>query len=126
MTQADLLVELGTEELPPNSLDTLAQAFTDEVVAQLATAELSHGDVQIFATPRRLAFTIKNLTKKQADKTLERRGPAVQAAFDADGNPTRAAVGFAQSVGLNVSDLDRLETAKGSWLVARSEEHTSE
>lgn len=118
MTQADLLVELGTEELPPNSLMTLANAFTDEVVAQLAAAELSHGDVKTYATPRRLAFLIKNVQAKQEDKTLERRGPALKAAFDNDGNPTKAATGFAQSLGLNVEELEQQETDKGTWLVA--------
>lgn len=119
MTQADLLVELGTEELPPNSLMTLANAFTDEVVAQLAVAELTHGEVKTFATPRRLAFLIKDVQSKQQDKTLERRGPAVKAAFDADGNPTKAATGFAQSVGLTVEELSREETDKGAWLMAK-------
>lgn len=118
MTQADLLVELGTEELPPNSLMPLANAFTQEVVAQLADAELSHGDVKTFATPRRLAFLIKDVQAKQADKTLERRGPAVAAAFDDAGNPTKAALGFAQSVGLTVEELGREETSKGAWLKA--------
>lgn len=119
MTQADLLVELGTEELPPNSLMALANAFTDEVVAQLAAAELSHGDIKTYATPRRLAFLIKNVQAKQEDKTLERRGPALKAAFDNDGNPTKAATGFAQSLGLNVEDLEQQETDKGTWLVAK-------
>lgn len=122
MRQADLLVELGTEELPPNSLEALAHAFTNEVVAQLAAADLSHGEVHTYATPRRLAFHIKNLTSKQEDKTLQRRGPAVQAAFDADGNPTRAAEGFAKSVGLEVNQLEELSTDKGHWLVANVEQ----
>lgn len=122
MTQADLLVELGTEELPPNSLETLANAFTKEVVAQLAAAELEHGEVHTYATPRRLAFLIKNLASKQEDKTLQRRGPALQAAFDADGNPTRAAEGFAKSVGLTVAELEELNTDKGTWLVANVEQ----
>src|SRR5690625_1779407 len=118
MTQAELHVELWTEELHPNSLMPLANAFTQEVVAQLADAELSHGDVKTFATPRRLAFLIKDVQAKQADKTLERRGPAVAAAFDDAGNPTKAALGFAQSVGLTVEELGREETSKGAWLKA--------
>lgn len=118
MTQADLLVELGTEELPPNSLMTLANAFTDEVVAQLAAAELTHGDVKTYATPRRLAFLIKDVQAKQKDKTLERRGPALKAAFDSEGNPTKAATGFAHSLGIKVEELEQQETDKGAWLVA--------
>ncbi len=116
---ADLLVELGTEELPPASLKSLADAFAGEVLRQIDEAELAHGELEVFATPRRLAFRINALQTKQQDRQIERRGPAVQAAFDEQGAPTRAAQGFAQSVGLKVEDLGRLETGKGTWLSAQ-------
>lgn len=120
--RADLLIELGTEELPPKSLQALSQAFADEVVRQLDEAQLAHGAVKVFAAPRRLAFRIEALETRQADRTLERRGPAVAAAFGADGTPTKAAQGFAASVGLSVDQLSRVETDKGAWLVAQIQE----
>ena len=119
VSHADLLIELGTEELPPTSLLPLANAFAGEVLRQVEEAGLSHRAMHVFATPRRLAFRIDALQTRQADREIERRGPAVAAAFDKDGNPTRAAQGFAQSVGLAVSDLETLETDKGAWLIAR-------
>src|SRR5699024_10893391 len=118
MNKADLLVELGTEELPPKSLTTLADAFTNEVIDQLKQAEFSHGEVQTFATPRRLSFLIKDLQAVQPDKTFQRRGPAVKAAFNDQGEPTKAAQGFAKSVNMDVTELSTMKTDKGEWLVA--------
>ncbi|MDF1822580.1 MAG: glycine--tRNA ligase subunit beta [Alcanivoracaceae bacterium] len=122
MQHADLLVELGTEELPPTALKSLSEAFANEVLRQVDDAGLSHGEMTVFASPRRLAFRISELAARQPDRQSERRGPAVKAAFDGDGNPTRAAQGFAESVGLEVNQLDTMETDKGAWLVARVEE----
>lgn len=122
LPHADLLIELGTEELPPKSLAALSEAFAGEVLRQIDEAGLSHGAMNIFAAPRRLAFRIDALQTRQPDRDIERRGPAVSAAFDSDGNPTRAAQGFASSVGLTVDQLDTLETDKGAWLVARLQE----
>jgi glycyl-tRNA synthetase beta chain len=119
MHSADLLIELGTEELPPMALRTLAHALADDVLTQVDEAGLAHGEMKVFAAPRRLGFLIPALQTHQADREVEKRGPAVQAAFDDDGNPTKAATGFAGSVGLDVNDLDTLETDKGSWLLAR-------
>ena len=116
---ADLLIELGTEELPPKALTSLRDAFAGEFVRQLDEAGFAHGEVESFATPRRLAFRIKQLTTQQPDREIEKRGPAIAAAFDAEGKPSRAAQGFAQSLGLSVEQLERLETDKGAWLVAR-------
>ncbi len=118
----DLLIEIGTEELPPKALKRLSQAFTDGVRDGLAEAELSHGAVQGYAAPRRLAVLINDLAEQQPDKKLERRGPAVTAAFDDEGCPTKAAEGFARSCGVSVEQLARLETEQGSWLVHRSEQ----
>lgn len=119
MQHADLLVELGTEELPPKALTALRDAFADEFVRQLDEAGFSHGEVKTFASPRRLAFRVSDLVTQQPDREIEKRGPALAAAFDKDGNPSRAAQGFAQSVGLSIEQLQRLETDKGAWLVAR-------
>ena len=120
-TSADLLIELGTEELPPKALSTLSQHFTREVLAGLAEAGLQHGDCAPFATPRRLAMVIKNLPFSQPDQQIERRGPALSAAFDKQGAPTGAALGFARSCGVAFENLERLETDKGAWLVFRTE-----
>lgn len=119
MRRADLLIEIGTEELPPVALKTLADALAGEVLAQVDEAELAHGAMKVFASPRRLAFRIDELQTRQADRELEKRGPSVKAAFDDDGRPTKAAEGFATSVGKTVDELETLDTDKGSWLMAR-------
>ncbi len=119
---ASLLFELGTEELPPKALKRLSQALTDDFIAGLEKAGLSHGEVKPFASPRRLALLISDCALRQPDREIERRGPAVKAAFDADGNPTKAAEGFARSCGTTVDQLQRVETDKGEWLVYQIEE----
>jgi glycyl-tRNA synthetase beta chain len=120
--QKDLLVEIGTEELPPKALQALSKSFTAEVVLGLGKAELSFNQVTRYATPRRLAIWITALASQQADKKTERRGPALTAAFDESGRPSKAAKGFAQSCGVSVDDLDRMENKKGSWLCFRSDQ----
>ena len=115
----EFLVELGTEELPPRALKTLANAFAEGIVKRLTDAKLAMGEVAVYASPRRLAVHIIDLDTQQADQSIERRGPAVAAAFDAEGNPTKAAEGFARSCGVAVDQLDRLKTDKGEWLVTR-------
>jgi len=128
-SKEEFLVELGTEELPPRALNKLANAFADGIVKRLKDAKLDMGEVRVYASPRRLAVHISKLDTQQADQTIERRGPAVAAAFDADGNPTKAASGFARSCEVEVGQLDRLKTDKGEWLVTNIEEkgaHTSE
>lgn len=109
MSKQDFLVEIGTEELPPKALLKLSKAFRSGVVDGLKQEALAHGDVRSFATPRRLAVLISELDLKQADKLTEKFGPALKAAFDADGNPTKAASGFAKSCGVEVADLGRAE-----------------
>jgi len=116
---AKLLVEIGTEELPPKALAHLAEAFRDGLAAGLDKAGLAHGAPRALCSPRRLAVLVDALQIAQPDRVDERRGPALSAAFDADGNPTKAALGFARSCGKQVDELGRLETDKGTWLVAR-------
>jgi len=116
----DLLIEIGTEELPPKALLRLSRAFTEVIEQGLSAAGLSCKNIQAFATPRRLAVLVRELQTQQADKDVERRGPALQAAFDDQGNPSKAAQGFAHSCGVEVSALEKLETDKGSWLVYRA------
>ncbi|MDG4812059.1 glycine--tRNA ligase subunit beta [Hydrogenovibrio sp. 3SP14C1] len=117
MNTADFLVEIGTEELPPKALKKLSNAFTDGIKAGLDEAELAYGDVNAYASPRRLAVRIEGLQAKQADKTVERKGPAKKAAFDAEGQPTKALQGFARGCGADVNDLSEIETEKGTWMV---------
>lgn len=107
MSKQDFLVELGTEELPPKALLKLSKSFQAGVIEGLKKESLAHGEVKSFATPRRLAVLVCALDANQADRLTEKFGPAVKAAFDADGNPTRAADGFAKSCGVTVADLGR-------------------
>ncbi len=120
--RATLLFELGTEELPPKALKRLSEALTEHFLSGLEQAGLEHGSVERFATPRRLALRIQDCMTKQPDRQMERRGPALQAAFDKEGNPTKAAEGFARSCGTTVDQLSRLETDKGAWLAYQVEE----
>ena len=119
-TSRDLLIEIGTEELPPKALQRMRDALRDSLDTLLTENHLQHGDCQAFAAPRRLAVLIKSVPEAQADRDIAKRGPALQAAFDADGNPTRPAEGFARSCGVAVADLEKLETDKGTWLVFNS------
>jgi len=118
----DLLIELGTEELPPKALAKLSKAFLQGVEQGLKKAELSYDEIRPYATPRRLALVISKLQTKQPDRVVERRGPALTAAFDEDGNPTKALLGFAGSCGVEVDDLDTMKTDKGAWLVFKQEQ----
>jgi glycyl-tRNA synthetase beta chain len=112
----DFLVEIGTEELPPKALRVLEQAFAGDLTAALAKADLKHGDVRSFATPRRLAVLVRRLAARQPDQKIERRGPPVNAAFDAEGLPMRAAQAFAASCKAAVEDLQRRDEGKGTFL----------
>jgi glycyl-tRNA synthetase beta chain len=114
MSAADFLVELGTEELPPKALGTLAQAFHDGLMERIDAAGLTHGNVQWFATPRRLAVRVRQLALAQPEQKIQRRGPPVAAAFDKSGKPTRAAEAFAQSCGVALEALGRETDPKGN------------
>ena len=118
----DLLIELGTEELPPKALKKLSDAFTAGIVDGLKKAGFAIDEVESFAAPRRLAVLIKDVDASQPDREIERKGPALKAAYDADGNPTKAVMGFARSCGAEVSDLQQQETDKGIWLVFKATE----
>ncbi|PWI31777.1 glycine--tRNA ligase subunit beta [Vibrio albus] len=117
----NFLIELGTEELPPTQLRTLAEAFAANFEAELKGADLTHAGVKWYAAPRRLALKVAELTEGQADKVVEKRGPAVSVAFDADGNPTKAAEGWARGNGITVDQAERLKTDKGEWLLFKQE-----
>ena len=112
----DLLFELGCEELPPKSLLKLSNALLSGIESGLKEANLGYASAHTYATPRRLSVIIKRLDSSQPDKTVEKRGPAVQAAFAEDGTPSKAAQGFARGCGTTVDKLDRLKTDKGEWL----------
>ena len=120
MTTQNFLVEIGTEELPPKALKTLATSFADNVEAELNQADLTFDKIEWFAAPRRLAVKVLNLATQQPSKEIEKRGPAVSAAFDAEGKPTKAAEGWARGCGITVEQAERIATDKGEWLVHRA------
>ena len=120
MTTQNFLVEIGTEELPPKALKTLATSFADNVEAELNQADLTFEKIEWFAAPRRLAVKVLNLATQQPSKEIEKRGPAVSAAFDAEGKPTKAAEGWARGCGITVDQAERIATDKGEWLVHRA------
>ncbi|MBP1132345.1 glycyl-tRNA synthetase beta chain [Serratia sp. PL17] len=120
MTQQTFLVEIGTEELPPKALRSLAEAFAANFTAELDNANLEHGEVSWFAAPRRLALKVANLSAAQADREVEKRGPAIAQAFDAEGKPSKAAEGWARGCGITVDQAERLATDKGEWLLYRA------
>ncbi len=120
MRTDNLLIELGTEELPPTALRTLGESFAQQFEQALSGAELDFGSVSWFAAPRRLAVYVSALAESQSDKVVEKRGPAVSAAFDDNGEPTKAALGWARGNGIDVSDAQRLKTDKGEWLLHKA------
>ena len=120
MTTQNFLVEIGTEELPPKALKTLATSFADNVEAELNQAGLTFDKIEWFAAPRRLAVKVLNLATQQPSKEIEKRGPAVSAAFDAEGRPTKAAEGWARGCRITVEQAERIATDKGEWLVHRA------
>ena len=120
MSNDTLLIELGTEELPPKSLKTLAVAFFDSIKSQLEANNLAYSEIKWFATPRRLAVQVADLIEKQADKVVEKRGPAINVAFDDQGQPSKAAIGWARSNGITIEQAERLVTPKGEWLLHKA------
>ncbi|MFM2482328.1 glycine--tRNA ligase subunit beta [Celerinatantimonas sp. YJH-8] len=121
MDTENLLIEIGTEELPPKALRQLGQAFADNFQQSLDNAELPYQQVTWYAAPRRLALFVTALAEQAPDKSVEKRGPSIKAAFDKDGNPTKAAQGWAHSNGISVEQAERLVTDKGEWLLHRAE-----
>ncbi|MDD2893278.1 MAG: glycine--tRNA ligase subunit beta [Halothiobacillaceae bacterium] len=122
MNTHDLLIEIGTEELPPKALTTLANALADGVVRRLHEAGLPPQGHIVYAAPRRLAVLVQGLAERQPDREIERRGPAVNAAFDGEGRPSKALEGFARSCGVSVNELEELATDKGAWMVYRAQQ----
>ncbi|MDJ0910787.1 MAG: glycine--tRNA ligase subunit beta [Woeseiaceae bacterium] len=116
MSTADFLVEIGTEELPPTALRSLMEAFGRNLSEGVDDARLEHGDVRVYASPRRLAVSIEALALRQEDRRVEQKGPPVRIAFDDDGKPTPAALAFAKKCGVEVDALDRASSDKGEWL----------
>ena len=116
----DFLVEIGTEELPPKALRSLMEAFGEELVAGIDAVRLSHGEVQTFASPRRLTVLVADLATAQEDRKVEQKGPPIKIAFDDDGKPTPAATAFAGKCGVDVAKLGRNKSDKGEWLVFES------
>ena len=107
MSAQDFLVELGTEELPPKALNTLADAFLAGIEKGLQTAGLKFQAKKVYAAPRRLAVLLTALETQQPDRSINLDGPPRQAAFDAEGNPTQAALGFAKKCGVELSEIDQ-------------------
>ncbi|MFP1879398.1 glycine--tRNA ligase subunit beta [Lonsdalea quercina] len=121
MTDKTFLVEIGTEELPPKALRQLAQSFAANFSAELDAAGLTYQAVNWFAAPRRLALKVSALSASQPDREVEKRGPAISQAFDASGQPTKAAEGWARGCGITVDQAERLTTDKGEWLLFRAQ-----
>ncbi|WP_198329080.1 glycine--tRNA ligase subunit beta [Psychrobacter faecalis] len=111
-----ILFELGCEELPPKSLKPLRDALQASVTEQLNEADITFDSIKAFAAPRRLAIQIEGISDKQPDRSEQKRGPAIKAAFDSDGNPTRAAMGFAKGLGIDASELITINTDKGDYV----------
>lgn len=116
MNLENLLIEIGTEELPPKSLLKLASSFAQGIQSALTESEITHSEVIWFATPRRLAVSVKSLANIQNDRIIEKRGPAVSVAFNDQGQATPAALGWAKSLGVTIDNVGRLQTDKGEWL----------
>jgi glycyl-tRNA synthetase beta chain len=115
-SKRDFLFELGVEEMPPRALETLSAALSAGIEKGINEAGIARGATRSFATPRRLAVLIRHLDERQPDRQIERRGPPLAQAFDAQGAPTQAAIAFAASCGVEVAQLQTLKTDKGAWL----------
>ena len=122
MNTADLLLEIAVEELPAHSLLPMVGHLAEHLHKELADAGFAAPDATVkqFATPRRLGVLVSAVKGRQEDQAVEKRGPAVAAAFDDDGNPTKALQGFARGCGVEPSELERIETDKGEWLIFRT------
>ena len=121
MVTDTLLVEIGTEELPPKTLNLLRLSLATEMRKQLKNVELSYSSLICHATPRRLAIVVENLAERQLEQLIERKGPAVKAAYDDKGEPSKALKGFMRSCGIeDPSKLGTLKNVKGEWLVYRA------
>lgn len=118
----ELFLEIGTEEIPAGFVPKALEAMDGLIRKELSTLRIKHGDVKTFGTPRRLVLSVAELAERQEDVSLQVMGPAKKAAFDANGDLTKAAEGFAKSQGVDVSDLRVIETPKGEYLAIQKEE----
>lgn len=107
-TTAPLLLEIGVEEMPPHEVDNATELTRTLLVDNLATTQLSHGEIKVFATPRRIVALVSDVAPVEADTERTAKGPRRSAAFDADGNPTKAALGFARGQGVDVAELETI------------------
>jgi glycyl-tRNA synthetase beta chain len=123
--RGEFLLEIGTEEIPAGFIPTAMQSATDLFTTALNNARISHGRIEAFATPRRLILWAADLDTAQPPQEIEKTGPALATAFNADGTPTKAAIGFARSQGVDVSDLVVVNTAKGEQVAVRKTEKGS-
>ncbi|RUO76217.1 glycine--tRNA ligase subunit beta [Idiomarina seosinensis] len=121
MKTDNLLIEIGTEELPPKSLKLLGDSFAQGISKGLKESGLAYSSVKALATPRRLAVQVSQLEAEQQDKVVEKKGPSVDVAFDSTGTPTKAAEGWARSNGITIDQAQRLKTDKGEWLLHKAE-----
>ena len=115
-----LLIELGCEELPPKSLKLLSDSFASTLAQELEKLGFTYASFIPFGAPRRLGVAFKQCERKQADKHVEKRGPAIAVAFDTEGNPTPASIGWAKGNGITVNEAQRLKTDKGEWLLHKA------
>ena len=120
MSTNTLLLEIGTEELPPTAAKNLSDTLASYVSTQLSETGFTYNKVTPYVTPRRLAFIITETNDQQPDQNIERKGPAVAAAYNDKGEPSKAALGFAKSCGVEIQDLETLESDKGAWLYFKS------
>ncbi len=116
----NLLIELGTEELPPKGLKTLAESFSTLLIKELSNLGFEYSSYETIGAPRRLGIKVNDIARTLPDELVEKRGPAVSVAFDDEGKPTKAALGWARSNGIEVQEAERLITAKGEWLLYKA------
>ena len=117
-TSADFLLEIGTEEIPAGYIPPVLDQLREVAAQSLTEARLPFADIRTLATPRRLTLWVKGLTTLQPDQVTEVGGPPKRVAYDADGSPTKAAIGFAKAQGVNVEDLKIVETERGEYVAA--------
>ncbi|MDO8954449.1 MAG: glycine--tRNA ligase subunit beta [Gammaproteobacteria bacterium] len=119
-TQKDFLIEIGTEELPPKLLAEIAESFSNAIQQALTAAQLSYSAAKYFASPRRIAVRITGLSTEQPEQHIEKKGPAKQAAFDANGEPTKALQGFLASCNASLDQVSTINTDKGEWYIYKA------
>ena len=115
----ELLLEIGTEEIPATFLPKALRDLEEIARGELAANRIRHGEIRTMGTPRRLFLTVDGIAERQEDQVIEKLGPAARVAFDEQGNPSRAAIGFARGQGIVIAELERVTTEKGEYLCAR-------